>query len=78
MEETLAHFEARLERMEKVRMNTTKSRPWKLVEKTAKFVPVSGYEEPSYLSKDAGKLNEGYRQDLIIKHTINIAYSGAV
>jgi hypothetical protein len=53
VKETLADFRARLDRIERVRMNATKSKPWERVEIIGKFTPGVGYEEPKQFPRDA-------------------------
>ncbi|KAH8585626.1 hypothetical protein B0O99DRAFT_603152 [Bisporella sp. PMI_857] len=55
VEGRLGDFGVRLERMERVRMNATKSRPWEKIETIGKFVPGKGYEEPLYFPRNAGE-----------------------
>jgi len=51
----LLDFGVRLERMEKVRMNGTKSRLYDKIEMFGKIVPGVGYQMPLYAPKNAGE-----------------------
>jgi len=52
---SLLDFGIRLERMEKVRMNGTKSRLYDKIEMFGKIVPGVGYQMPRYVPKNAGE-----------------------
>ncbi|KAK0105989.1 hypothetical protein ONS95_004496 [Cadophora gregata] len=52
---SLLDFGVRLERMEKVRMNGTKSRLYDKIEMFGKIVPGVGYQMPRYVPKNAGE-----------------------
>ena len=52
---SLLDFGVRLERMEKVRMNGTKSRLYEKIEMFGKIVPGVGYQMPRYVPKNAGE-----------------------
>merc|ERR1712093_697890 len=52
---SLLDFGVRLERMEKVRMNGTKSRLYEKIEMFGKIVPGVGYQMPRYVTKNAGE-----------------------
>ena len=52
---SLLDFGVRLERMEKVRMNGTKSRLYDKIEMFGKIVPGVGYQMPRYIPKNAGE-----------------------
>ena len=55
LKSTLGDVGIRLERMEKVRVNATKSRPWETIEKIGRFARGNVYEEPTYFPRNAGE-----------------------
>jgi hypothetical protein len=51
--ETLGEMQARLGRIEKVRMNSTKVNPYDKVEKIGRYIHGVGYQEPTFFPKTA-------------------------